>query len=118
LSAVNHSSVTIADAIPCATLSLLRTDTRVRVGDAAMYSTKSLGRNQTYIFAQPDEDARVPRAPISAAGRAFAVEVGRSARDAATATLTSVLSPLPHYRGQPSALIAAIVVAMARNLDL
>src|SRR5580765_4108110 len=50
--------------------------------------------------------------------RALALEVGRLARDAATASLTSVLSPLPHYRGQPSALIASIVVAMARNLDL
>ncbi len=97
---------------------LLRTDVLVRDADAAMYSAKSLGRNQTYIFAEPDEDARVPRAPISATGRAFAMEVGRVARDAATASLTAVLSPLPHYRGQPSALIASIVVAMARNLAL
>jgi HD-GYP domain-containing protein (c-di-GMP phosphodiesterase class II) len=29
-----------------------------------------------------------------------------------------VINPLPHYRGQPSALIATIVVAMARTLDL
>ena len=72
-----------------------------------MYSAKSLGRNQTYVFAEPDEDARVPRAPISPAGRALAFEIGRSARDAATASLTSVISPLPHYRGRPSALIAA-----------
>jgi HD-GYP domain-containing protein (c-di-GMP phosphodiesterase class II) len=83
-----------------------------------MYSAKSLGRNQTYIFAEPDEDARVPRAPISAAGRLRAMELGRAARDAATATITAVISPLPHYRGQPSALIASIVVAMARTLDL
>lgn len=96
----------------------LRTDALVRDADAAMYSAKSLGRNQTYVFAEPDEDARVPRAPISAAGRALALQVGRAARDAATATLTSVISPLPHYRGQPSALIASIVVAMAHNLDL
>jgi HD-GYP domain-containing protein (c-di-GMP phosphodiesterase class II) len=40
------------------------------------------------------------------------------ARDAATAALTSVIAPLPHYRGQPSALIASIVVGMARHLDL
>ena len=33
-------------------------------------------------------------------------------------SLTSVLSPLPHYRGQPSALIASIVVALARQLEL
>jgi diguanylate cyclase (GGDEF)-like protein len=111
-------SVTISIGIAGGKGGVLRTDALVRDADAAMYSAKSLGRNQTYIFAEPDEDARVPRAPISAAGRALAMEVGKVARDAATASLTSVLSPLPHYRGQPSALIASIVVAMAQNLDL
>ena len=96
----------------------LRTDTLARDADAAMYSAKSLGRNQTYIFAEPSEDARIPRAPISAAGRARAVEIGRVARDAATASLASVISPRAHYAGQPSALIASIVVAMAASLDL
>jgi diguanylate cyclase (GGDEF)-like protein len=96
----------------------LRVDTLVRDADAAMYSAKSLGRNQTYIFAEPDDDARVPRAPISADGRARAVEVGRAARDAAAAALTSVVAPLPHYRGQPSALIASIVTTMALRLNL
>jgi diguanylate cyclase (GGDEF)-like protein len=111
-------SVTISIGIAGGKGGMLRSDDLVRDADAAMYSAKSLGRNQTYIFAEPDEDARVPRAPISASGRALALEVGRVARDAATASLTSVLSPLPHYRGQPSALIASIVVAMAKNLDL
>jgi diguanylate cyclase (GGDEF)-like protein len=111
-------SVTISIGIAGGKGGKLRSDDLVRDADAAMYSAKSLGRNQTYIFAEPDEDARVPRAPISASGRALAIEVGRVARDAATASLTSVLSPLPHYRGQPSALIASIVVAMAKNLDL
>ena len=96
----------------------LRTDTLARDADAAMYSAKSLGRNQTYIFAEPSEDARIPRAPISAAGRARAVEIGRVARDAATASLASVISLRAHYAGQPSALIASIVVAMAASLDL
>jgi diguanylate cyclase (GGDEF)-like protein len=96
----------------------LRMETLVRDADAAMYSAKSLGRNQTYIFAEPDDDARVPRAPISAAGRARAMQIGQQARDAATAALTSVLSPLPHYRGQPSALIATIVVDIAKQLQL
>jgi diguanylate cyclase (GGDEF)-like protein len=96
----------------------LRMDTLVRDADAAMYSAKSLGRNQTYIFAEPDDDARVPRAPISAAGRARAVEIGKLAREAATAALASVLDPLPHYRGQPSPLIASIVVSLARQLQL
>ena len=93
-------------------------ETLIRDADAAMYSAKSLGRNQTYIFAEPDDDNRVPRAPISAAGRARALEVGQQARDAATTALTSVLLPLPHYRGQPSPVIATIVVSMARQLQL
>jgi HD-GYP domain len=46
------------------------------------------------------------------------VAVGRQAREAATQALTSVLNPLPGYRGQPSALIASIVVALARQLEL
>jgi HD-GYP domain-containing protein (c-di-GMP phosphodiesterase class II) len=90
----------------------------VRDADAAMYSAKSLGRNQTYIFEEPDEDSRVPRAPISDAGRARAVEIGQRAREAATDMLTSFIAPLPHYRGQPSALIAAIVSEMALRLEL
>jgi len=96
----------------------LRVDPLVRDADAAMYSAKSLGRNQTYIFAEPDDDARVPRAPISNDGRARALEVGRVAREAATAALTSAIAPLPHYGGQPSALIASIVVEVARQFDL
>ena len=59
--------------------------------------------------ARPDLGRRAGRWRSRSAG---------SARDAATASLTSVIAPLPHYRGQPSALIASIVVAMARNLDL
>jgi diguanylate cyclase (GGDEF)-like protein len=111
-------SVTISIGIAGGTGQQLRVDTLVRDADAAMYSAKALGRNQTYIFAEPDDDARVPRAPISAAGRARAVEVGRAAREAATAALTSVIAPLPHYRGQPSATMASIVVTIGRQLDL
>ena len=107
-------SVTVSIGIAGGTGLQLRMETLVRDADAAMYSAKSLGRNQTYIFEEPDEDARVPRAPISDAGRARALEIGKRARDAATDSLTSFIAPLPHYRGQPSALIAAIVVEMAR----
>ncbi len=96
----------------------LRMDTMIRDADAAMYSAKALGRNQTYIFAEPDDDARVPRAPISAAGRARALEIGKLARDAATAALTVALEPFPHYRGQPSQLIATIAVTLGRQLQL
>ncbi|MEX2011454.1 MAG: diguanylate cyclase [Chloroflexota bacterium] len=111
-------SVTISIGIAGGVGQQLRVDNLVRDADAAMYSAKSLGRNQTYIFAEPDDDARVPRAPISPAGRARAVEIGRLAREAATASLTSVISPLPHYGGQPSALIATIVSAMGYHLAL
>jgi diguanylate cyclase (GGDEF)-like protein len=111
-------SVTISIGIVGGAGQQLRMGTLVRDADAAMYSAKSLGRNQTYIFAEPDDDARVPRAPISAAGRARAIEIGRLAREAATDYLTAVIAPLPPYRGQPSAMIASIVVTMARSLQL
>ena len=97
----------------------LRVDQLLRDADAAMYSAKALGRNQTFVFAEVDDDsARIPRAPISAAGRARATEVGDLARQAAEAALSAVIAPLPHYRGKPSSLIAAIAVRMARALDL
>ena len=111
-------SVTISIGIVGGSGQQLRIENLVRDADAAMYSAKSLGRNQTYIFEEPDEDARVPRAPISDVGRARAMEIGRRARDAATDMLTSFIAPLPHYRGQPSALIASIVVEMAQQLEL
>jgi diguanylate cyclase (GGDEF)-like protein len=111
-------AVTISIGIAGGAGNKLRMDNLIRDADAAMYSAKSLGRNQTYVFAEPDDDARVPRAPISAAGRARAVEIGQRAREAATAALTSVLAPMPHYRGQPSALIASIVVTLGRQLQL
>jgi diguanylate cyclase (GGDEF)-like protein len=111
-------SVTISIGIAGGSGALLRAETLVRDADAAMYSAKSLGRNQTYIFAEPDDDARVPRAPISNAGRARAVEIGRQASQAATAALASYILPLPHYRGQPSALIASIVVEIGQQLQL
>src|SRR3990172_9588064 len=96
----------------------VRFDTIVRDADAAMFSAKNLGRNQTYVFAEPDEDSRIPRAPVSAEGRESAIEIGRAARAAAEGLLHSVIRPLPHYRGKPSELIAEGATTMARNLDL
>jgi diguanylate cyclase (GGDEF)-like protein len=111
-------SVTISLGIVGGIGEQLRMETLIRDADAAMYSAKALGRNQTYVFEEPDEDSRVPRAPISAAGRARANEIGRVAREAATAALASVVVPLPSHRGQPSAIISSIVMALARQLDL
>jgi diguanylate cyclase (GGDEF)-like protein len=96
----------------------LRIDTLVRDADAAMYSAKSLGRNQVYVFSEPDEDARVPRAPISSEGRARAADVARLARLAAEQALITTLTPYPNHRGYASALIATLSVGMARRLAL
>ncbi|MEW6224386.1 MAG: diguanylate cyclase [Chloroflexota bacterium] len=97
----------------------LRVDQLIRDADAAMYSAKSLGRNQTFVFAEVDDDsARIPRASVSADGRARAAEVGDLARHAAEEALAAIVAPLPHYRGKPSSLIAAIAVALARRLEL
>lgn len=96
----------------------LRAESLVRDADHAMYSAKSLGRNQTFVFAEPNDDARVPSAPISSAGRARAREAGAVARRAAEAALSDLIAPLPHYRGKPSVLIATIGVAIANDLGL
>jgi diguanylate cyclase (GGDEF)-like protein len=113
-----HLSVTVSIGIAGGEGTALRVDSLARDADAAMYSAKSLGRNQVYVFEEPDDDARIPRAPISPAGRAMAAQVGKIAREAAQAALTSLIAPLPHYRGQPSALIASIAVRLANQLDL
>jgi diguanylate cyclase (GGDEF)-like protein len=111
-------SVTVSIGIAGGQGQNLRFDSLVRDADAAMYSAKSLGRNQTYIFAEPSDDARVPRAPISPYGRERAVEVGQAARRAAQAALTAVIAGLPHHRGQPSDLLAELALGMGSQLDL
>ncbi len=110
--------VTISVGIAGGQGSTLRPETLIQWADQAMYVAKSLGRNQTYVFREPDEDARVVGAPISRAGRARAIEVAAVARRAAELALTEVIDPLPHYRGKPSSLIATIALAMARDLAL
>ena len=83
-----------------------------------MYAAKSLGRNQTYVFREPDDGARVPGAPISSAGRSKALEIGAIGRRAAEIALSELITPLPHYGGRPSSLIATIAVELARDLTL
>jgi diguanylate cyclase (GGDEF)-like protein len=112
-------SVSVSIGIAGGQAQQIRVDQLIRDADTAMYSAKSLGRNQTYVFAEIDEDAaRIPRAKISTEGRARATEVGELGREAALAALAAVVNPLPHYRGKPSSLIAAIAVRMAHELRL
>jgi diguanylate cyclase (GGDEF)-like protein len=111
-------SVTVSVGIAGGVGRAQRVDALTRDADAAMYTAKALGRNQTYIFSEPDEDARVLRSPVTPAGRAQASAIGLAARDAAAAVLGAVLAPLPGHKGRPSALVATIVTALAERLEL
>jgi HD-GYP domain-containing protein (c-di-GMP phosphodiesterase class II) len=111
-------TVTISIGIAGGQGETLRAESLVRDADQAMYAAKSLGRNQTYVFEEPSDDARVPSAPISPAGRTRALEVAAVARKAAEAALSGIVEPMPHYRGKPSALIATIAVAIAGEIML
>jgi diguanylate cyclase (GGDEF)-like protein len=111
-------TVTVSIGVAAGIGHALRVEALVRDADAAMYSAKSLGRNQVYLFEVPDEDSRIPRAPISPEGRARAVEVGRLAGAAAEQALIQTLVPYPNHRGQPSARIATLAVLLGRRLGL
>ncbi len=111
-------SVTVSIGVSGGTGRALHVDTLVRDADAAMFSAKSLGRNQVYVFAEPNEDSRVPRAPISGEGRDRAIAVGRLARSAAEQSLIETLMPLANHRGHPSPLIGMMAVTIARRLGL
>ncbi len=111
-------NVTVSIGVASGVGRTLRVEALVRDADAAMYSAKALGRNQVYVFEEPDEDARIPRAPISAAGRARATEVGRMAQRAAEQALIRTLAPFPNHRGQPSARIATLAVLLGRQVGL
>ncbi len=111
-------SVTVSIGVTGGLGDRLRVDTLVREADAAMYSAKALGRDQVYAFVEPNDESSVIHSPISPSGRAMAFDLGRQAHGAAADALAAIIAPLPHYRGQPSALIATIVTALAKNLDL
>jgi diguanylate cyclase (GGDEF)-like protein len=58
----------------------LKVEALVHHADTAMYSAKALGRDQAYVFAEPDV-AAAPWAPVAARGRAWTVEVAPAAAD-------------------------------------
>jgi diguanylate cyclase (GGDEF)-like protein len=96
----------------------LQLDMLVDRADAAMYAAKSQGRNRTYLFRELDESATVRRAPISPERRAQAAAIGQWASDTATQALASVLAPLPHHRGRPSDMIAALATGIGLEMSL
>ncbi len=115
----NHQlAVTVSIGLAGGVGRTLRVDSLARNADAAMYTAKAMGRNQTYIFSEPDEDARVLRSPVSPAARVRATQIGLSARDAAAAVLGAVISPMAEHKGQPSSVVATIVTEIAERLDL
>ena len=96
----------------------LQLDALVRDADAALYSAKSLGRDQVYVFHEIEEGSLVRRAAIGPQAREAAVEVGRAAMGAATASLQDALEARPAWAGKPSTMIAEMAVSLARALDL
>jgi diguanylate cyclase (GGDEF)-like protein len=111
-------SLTLSAGVAGGPGAVLRLDALIRDADAALYSAKSFGRDQVFVFAEPGEDDPIRSAPIGVDARARAVEVGRAAMTAAAATLTAALDSRPAWAGKPSTMIAEAAVEMARALDL
>ncbi|HEV8516366.1 MAG TPA: diguanylate cyclase [Candidatus Limnocylindrales bacterium] len=110
-------SVTISIGVTGGVGSQVRFDSIVRDADAAMYTAKSLGRNQVYTLAEDDDDARVRRAPVSAEGHATAMRIGRSARLAAERTLLDLVDEL-RPSGSRNEAITETAIALGRSLRL
>jgi putative nucleotidyltransferase with HDIG domain len=86
--------------------------------DVALYTAKSLGRDQIYTYRIVDENAEVPRASIDLAARSQAAQLGRVAFDAANERLLHALAERPGWAGGPSQLIARIASELARAVGL
>jgi diguanylate cyclase (GGDEF)-like protein len=97
---------------------VLKLDALVRDADAALYSAKALGRDQVFVFRETGDDGTVRRAPISSEARSRALDVGRSAMDAAQDALIAALAGREAWSGKPSTLIAEASVALGRAVDL
>ncbi len=96
----------------------IRLDELIRDADNALYSAKSLGRDQVYVFHEVEDDRRVRKATILPAAREAAMELGRAALAAATDSLATVLGQRPGWAGAPSTMIAESAMAMAKALGL
>ena len=96
----------------------LQLDALVRDADAALYSAKSLGRDQVYVFHEIEEGSSHPsrrdRPPGPRAGGR-----GRPSRDGrGDGSPPGRAVARPAWAGKPSNMIAEMAVSLARALDL
>ncbi len=96
----------------------LRLDALINDADAALYSAKALGRDQVYVFHELEEGDLVRRAAIGPQARKQAVDVGRAAMRAATATLQEALWERTGRADQSSTMIAEMAATLAQALEL
>ena len=111
-------SVTLSAGVAGGQGEVLDLDALVRDADAALYSAKALGRDQVYVFRETGDEGTVRRAPISSEARSRALDVGRSAMDAAQDALIAALAGREAWSGKPSTMIAEASVALGRAVDL
>ena len=111
-------SVTLSAGVAGGQGGVLDLDALVRDADAALYSAKALGRDQVYVFRETGDEGTVRRAPISSEARTRALDVGRSAMDAAQDALIAALAGREAWSGKPSTMIAEASVALGRAVDL
>lgn len=96
----------------------LEMDELLRRADSAMYSAKSLGRDQVRIFRPVDEEAGIAKAPIDVEARIRATLIGRAAFDAGTAELMQAIADRRGWAGAPSRRIAERAGEVARSIGL
>jgi diguanylate cyclase (GGDEF)-like protein len=96
----------------------LHLDALINDADAALYSAKALGRDQVYVFHELAEGNLVRRAAIGPQARQRALDVGRAAMRAGTATLEAALARRDGWTGKPSNMIANLSTMLAQALEL
>lgn len=111
-------SVTLSAGVSGGAGEVLAPEALVRDADAAMYSAKSMGRDQVVVYRDAGDDGPVPGAPIGSEARDRAVDLGRQAMAAAQDALLRTLLDRPSWAGGPSTAVAEAAVALARAMDL